>query len=93
MNPKTHETITTTELVRSLSLIIDKVRMTRRGFYITKGVQTVAELRPPPKAGFPVSQLGNLLESLPKLGEDSEIMAAELQKIRSLASLPENPWD
>jgi antitoxin (DNA-binding transcriptional repressor) of toxin-antitoxin stability system len=38
-----HDTITATELVRNLSVIIDKVRLTGHSLYITKGSQTVAE--------------------------------------------------
>ena len=35
-----HDSITATELVRNLSFIIDKVRMTGHSLYITKGSQT-----------------------------------------------------
>ena len=85
-------TISATELVRNLSAAIDKVRITRHSLTITKGSQAVAELSPPPKAGLPASKLAELLKSLPKLGDDATAMAKDLEKIRSQASLLENPW-
>ncbi len=92
MSKSAHETITATELVRSLSAAIDKVRMTGHSLYITKGSQTVAELSPPPKPGLPTNKLAGLIRSLPKLGEDATAMAIALENIRHQANLPENPW-
>jgi len=83
-----HDAITATELVRNLSVAIDKVRMTGN----TKGSQTVAELSPPPKPGLPINKLADLLKSLPKLGDDASAMAKDLDNIRRQANLPENPW-
>ena len=88
-----HDTITATELVRNLSLAIDKVRMTGHSLYITKGSQTVAELSPPPKQGLPINKLAGLLKSLPKLGEGASVMAKDIETIRRKAQLPDNPWE
>ena len=88
-----HDTITATELVRNLSVIIDKVRLTGHSLYITKGSQTVAELSPPPKPGLPIKKLSGLLKSLPKLGDDVSAMTKDLEKIRRHTGLPDNPWD
>ena len=88
-----HDTITATELVRNLAVAIDKVRMTGHSLFVTKGSQTVAELRPPPKAGVPISKLAEVLKSLPKLGDDVSAMAKDLESIRLNARLPENQWD
>ena len=93
MQNKVHETITATDLVRNLSVVIDKVRMSGRSLYITKGSQTVAELSPPPKAGCPVTKLADLLRSLPRLEEEGTAMAEDLKAIRKIATLPDNPWD
>jgi len=87
-----HDTITSTELVRNLSVAIDRVRLTGHSLYITKGSQTVAELSPPPKRGVAMSQLSALLKSLPRLGTDATVMAEDLDHIRHQANLPENPW-
>jgi hypothetical protein len=73
--------------------LIDKVRISNRSLYITKGSQTVAELRPPPKPGLPVGELGRLLGSLPKLGEDTESLVEDMDTIRAQGQLPDNPWD
>ncbi len=93
MQNKALETITTTELVRNLSVVIDKVRISGRSLYITKGSQTVAELSPPPKVGCPVTKLADLLRSLPRLKEEGTAMAEDLKAIRKIARLPDNPWD
>jgi antitoxin (DNA-binding transcriptional repressor) of toxin-antitoxin stability system len=88
-----HESISATELVRNLSAMIDKVRMSGRSLYITKGTQTVAELSPPPRSGYPIVKLASLLNSLPKLDSDAEAMAKDLKKIKARAGLPESSWD
>jgi antitoxin (DNA-binding transcriptional repressor) of toxin-antitoxin stability system len=93
MPKSAHDTITATELVRNLSVAIDKVRMTGHSLHITKGSKTVAELRPPPKAGLPMSKLAVLLQSLPKLGDDASVVAKDLETIRRQANLPVNPWE
>jgi len=86
------QTISTTELVRKLSDMIDQVRMSGKPLLIRKGTQTVAELRPPPKAGFPVTRLGELFESLPKLGNEKTAMTRDLARLRRKAVLPRDPW-
>jgi len=93
MAEPTHNTITATELVRNLSVAIDKVRLTGQSLYITKGSQTVAELSPPPKSGLPINKLADLLKSLPKLGDDTSVMAKNQEAIRRQARLPNNPWE
>lgn len=86
------ESITTTELVRNLSVVIDRVRLTGRRLAITKGSQTVAELSPPAKAGYPITRLGELLASLPTLDADGQAMADDIALIRAAAELPYTPW-
>lgn len=88
----THDTITSTELVRNLSVAIDRVRLTGHSLYITKGSQTVAELSPPPKPGVTMNRLSALLKSLPTLGADASAMAEDLNYIQHQANLPEAPW-
>ncbi len=87
------ESVTTTELVRNLSVVIDRVRLTGRRLAITKGSQTVAELSPPAKGGYPIARLGELLASLPKLDPDDRAMADDLTLIRQAGELPDTPWD
>ena len=88
----TMQTIKATDLVRNLSNTIDQVRMTGRPLLITKGTQTVAELRPPPRKGFPVIQLRELFETLPMLGNEKKAMARDLEKLQKKSELPKNPW-
>ena len=92
MAKSARKTITATELVRSLSAVIDEVRVSGYSLYITKGSKTVAELRPPPKKGLSVNELINILKTLPKLGDDVTTMENDLQKIRNKADLPKSPW-
>ncbi|MGH8426769.1 MAG: hypothetical protein ACRES7_02160 [Gammaproteobacteria bacterium] len=93
MPGEVHDTISTTQLARNLSAAIDRVRIHRRTLAITKGKRVVAELNPPPQAGYPVAKLAQLLESLPKLGKDAAGMAGDLARIRRQAPMPGNPWD
>ncbi len=88
----TLQTITATELVRNLSGMIDQVRISGKPLLIKKGTQTVAELRPPQKTGFPVAQLGEFLKGLSNFGKEKKAMSRDLAKIRKKASLPKNPW-
>ena len=87
-----HETVSATELVRNLSALIDKVRISGRSLHITKGSQTVAELNPPPKTGLLIGELELLLASLPTLGKDGHTLADDIKHIRKYGQLPENPW-
>ena len=88
-----HESISATELARNVSSSVDKVRVSGKSIYITRGTQTVAELCPPPKTGSPVDQLAEMIASLPDLGDDAEAMPNDIKKMRQLAKLPESPWD
>ena len=92
-NTNTHETISATDLVRNFSAMVDKVRISRRSIYITKGMQTIAELSPPPRSGFPIKNLASFLKTLPSLGDDTQNMYQDIKSIKNKASLPENPWD
>lgn len=91
MPTKLHS-ITATDLVRNLSRMIDQVRVSGQPLLIKKGTQTVAELRPPRKVGFPLDQLYELLASLPKLGGEKKVLARDLAKVRRKAALPKTPW-
>lgn len=88
-----HDSITATELARNISTSIDKVRMSGRSLYITKGSNVIAELSPAPKPGFPIENLANLLTSLPSLGEDAQAMSQDLNSIREKSTLPDSSWD
>ena len=87
-----HESISATELARNISTSVDKVRVSGKSIYITRGTQTVAELCPPPKTGYPVDQLAEMIASLPGLGKDAEVMSDDLKKARQQAKLPGDPW-
>ena len=88
-----HEIITATELARNVAMSIDRVRMSGYSLYITKGSQIIAELCPPAKTGFPIEKLADLLNALPKLGEDVGNFTKDINNVRQRAVLPGNPWD
>ncbi len=79
--------------MRHLSVVIDRVRLTGRRLAITKGSHMIAELSPPAKPGYPMSRLGELLASLPKLDANDRAMADDLALIRRAGDLPDTPWD
>jgi len=85
-------TIKATDLVRNLSSTIDQVRMSGRPLLITKGTKAVAELRPPPRVGFPVIRLKELFESLPTLGKEQKALLRDVGNIRKKSRLPKDPW-
>ncbi len=85
-------TIKATDLVRNLSSTIDQVRITGKPLLITKGTKAVAELRPPPKVGFPIIRLQELLKSLPTLGEEQKAMLRDVGNVRKKSGLPKDPW-
>lgn len=93
MKSSERTTISATELVRNLPAVIDRVRLSRRPLAITKGRQTVASLEPPPRTGYPIAQLAELLSAQPELGRGGASMADDLARIRRGADLPANPWD
>lgn len=88
-----HETVSATDLVRHLSVMIDKVRMSGRSLYITKGVKTIAELSPPPKSGFPIKDLANFIKKLPSLGNDAKDLSQDIKYIKNSSQFLENPWN
>ncbi len=85
-------TINATDLVRNLSSTIDQVRISGKPLLITKGAKAVAELRPPPKEGFPIIRLQELLESLPTLEKEQKGMLWDVEKVRKKSGLPKHPW-
>ena len=87
-----HESISATELARNVSTSVDKVRVSGKSILITKGTQTVAKLSPPPKTGYPIDQLAEMIASLPGLGSDAEVMSNDIKIIRQHAKLPGTSW-
>lgn len=85
-------TVSATEVVRNFATIIDRVRTRKESIKIMKGSQVVAELVPPPKAGFPMAHFKELYSSLPTLGKDASKMMKDIEKVRQKAKLPKSLW-
>lgn len=67
----THIAVTPTLLARNLSELLNKVRYQHVTLEIMRGKDTVAYVSPAPVgAGYPVSQMDRLFETLPSLPDD-----------------------
>lgn len=61
---------------------------------ITKGNQTIAQLVPAAKKGFPIDQLNVFFQELPHLGvKGNARMADDLKTIHNDALLPGSAWE
>ena len=82
--------LSVTEMARNFAEYINRVAFRGERFVLMRGKRAVAELRPVP-AGRRVSDLPELLASLPRLtDEEAAAFAADLEKARAeLADLPE----
>ncbi|OGT47673.1 MAG: hypothetical protein A3F17_01890 [Gammaproteobacteria bacterium RIFCSPHIGHO2_12_FULL_41_15] len=93
MSSRHATTVSATHFVRHFAETLETVRATHTTLYITKGTRVVAQLCPPPAAGFPISSLTNWLLAMPKLGEDHIDMENDIKKIKQRAKLSGNPWE
>lgn len=89
-----YENVTATVFARNVATYLDRVRYSGETVVIKKGQRVVAELVPPKPAGFPVSELANLIINAPALGASASQLKADLDQIRSESKQKlENPWD
>lgn len=87
--------VTVTEVARNFADYINRVAFRRETFRLLRGNRAVAELRPLP-AGRRLSELPDLLASLPRLGAiDSAEFAADLASARDELTVTEvgDPWE
>ena len=87
------EKISTTELARNLSSIIDRVRINHTHITITKRNQSIAELIPAHQQGFPVARLAEFLKNQSLAPVNQKEFSKDLDLIRKKSSLPDNPWE
>jgi antitoxin (DNA-binding transcriptional repressor) of toxin-antitoxin stability system len=86
---------TVTEVLRNFSDYINHVSYRGERFVLTRGGKVVAELVPAPPAGRRLSELADLLASLPRLGdEEAERFAEDMAggRATSVAETPGDPW-
>lgn len=85
-------TITATELAKSLSDVLNRVKYRGERFVIERNGEPVATLAPVGPA--PVTTLGELLALLRDLPRPDDQFADDLREIRASQSvLSETPWD
>ena len=89
-----NESVTATKFARNVATYLDQVRYTGETVTIMKGDRPVAQLTPPAPAGFPISELENLIANAPKLGASASGMAEDIRTIRkSTKNKLDNPWE
>ena len=87
------EKISATELARNLSSVIDRVRINRAHIIITKRNQSIAELIPAHRQGFPVAKLAEFLKGQSLTPVDRKEFGEDIELIRKESSLPDSPWE
>ena len=76
------ESITTTQLARELSHVLNRVADRRESFVVVRGMRALAQLRPLPM-GTRLGDLPAVLAALPRLQpEDAEAFATDLDAAR-----------
>lgn len=86
---------TVTEVFRNFSDYINRVSYRGEQFVLTRGGRAVAELVPAASAGRRLAELPDLLDALPRLGEEeAERFAEDLERARadSGPTPPAGPW-
>lgn len=90
-----HTKATVTDVLRNFSDYINRVSYRGERFVLTRGGKEVAELVPAPPAGRPLAELADVLDSLPRLGdEEAARLAEDLHRARAEgpARPPSDPW-
>jgi len=89
-------TISTTELSRSLSNILNKVHYQGESYQIKRGKEIIAKIIPDAtkKSILKVTDLNKVLKSLPHLdSKDQQAFEKDIEKIRIKMKQKEKPWD
>lgn len=83
-----------TDVLRNFSDYINRVVYRREAFVLVRGGKPVAELSPVP-SGTRLGDLPSLLDALPRLGDEAQAFAADLDAARAelAAHPPGDPWE
>jgi hypothetical protein len=84
------DSVTSTELARKTSQIMERLSLTGESLQITKGRRVIGELHPP-KRGCPISRLESLFLDGPQLGDDAKSFREDIDKMQ--APLPGSEWE
>ena len=88
-------TVNATEFSRGLSEFLNKVQYNGQIFDIERGKRVIARISPvaaPVSAGFPISQLDDLLTKSALPEDERALMADDLRAVRTLLGTKANPW-
>lgn len=82
------------EAERDFSVLIDRVYTQGVSIELERDNKVIARITPAgPSSPLKVRDLNKFLESLPKLREDAEAFANDLQAVRRAFPAEVNPWD
>ncbi len=89
-------TVNATEFSRGLSEFLNKVQYTGQTFDIERGKRVIARVSPVSSpalsAGFPISQLDDLLARSALSDDERALMAKDLRTLRSRLVVKADPW-
>ncbi len=91
--PAYAEKISATEFARNVSSVIDRVRINRTHVIITKRNQSIAEIIPAHRQGFPATRLAAFLNEQPLNPGERKELHKDLDLIRKESSLPDSSWE
>lgn len=88
------EQISVTAAARNLSELLNRVAYQGSSFELIRGGKSIARLVPAgPTKRLQVADLNRLFAGLPRLGDDAEIFARDIDEIRRNLPLEKDPWD
>ena len=79
---------------RDLDKLVDKVCREGVSIELERDNKVVARITPAtPHSPLAVGNLNSFLQSLPRLGDDTDVFAKDIREIRSSFPAEKNPWD
>ncbi len=88
-------TVNATEFSRGLSEFLNKVQYNGQIFDIERGKRVIARVSPvtaPVSAGYPISQLDDLLAQFVLPADERARMTEDVRTVRSLLGAKADPW-
>lgn len=88
-------TVNATEFSRGLSEFLNKVQYHGQIFDVERGKRVIARVSPvtaPVSAGFPISQLDDLLAKFALPADEHARMAEDVRALRSRLGAKADPW-
>jgi antitoxin (DNA-binding transcriptional repressor) of toxin-antitoxin stability system len=83
------QTINATQAVRTFSELLNEIKYKGTTYTIERSGKPIAELSPvsPSVRKKTLSELPSILDSLPKLGDDAEVFAEDVEEVKKMQPL------